>query len=68
MISAHPSLDKWIKMSEDMDLPSQLLKYLKIVEMLFYKSKFPGKLPSKCQKIIGICGRYLIFVQSFHVS
>ena len=68
MISAHPSLDKWIKMSEDMDLPSQLLKYLKIVEMLFYKSKFPGKLPTECQKIIGTCGRYLIFVQSLHVS
>ena len=45
MISACLSLDKWIKISEDMDLPSQLLKYLKIVEMLFYKYKFPGKLP-----------------------
>lgn len=47
MISACLSLDKWIKISEDMDLPSQLLKYLKNVEMLFYKYKFPGKLPSE---------------------
>lgn len=36
-------------------------------KMLFYKSKFPGKLQSECQKI-GVCGRYLVFVQGLHVS
>lgn len=40
MISALLSLDKWTKIFEDMSLSSQLLKFLKIIEKLFCKSKF----------------------------